>query len=94
MTLRETELIGKKLVKHGFFRSNMDHHNYRCHGLNIEGGITITFIRHGSVWSAVFVHGIDMHTIVEFHNHEAVFTPEWIIEEHNKLQAMFKFLRS
>lgn len=93
MTLRDTELIGKKLVKHGFYRSNRDHHNYRCNHVNIKGAITVTFILHGTTWSANFVHGIDFHTVVEFDGHQAVFTPEWLVEEHEKLQAMFKFAR-
>jgi len=28
MTLRDTELIGKKLVKYGFYRSRTNHYNY------------------------------------------------------------------
>ena len=31
MTLRDTELIGKKLVKYGCYRSSTDHQNYRIH---------------------------------------------------------------
>ncbi len=91
MTLRDTELIGKKLVKNGFYRSNADHQYYRGN-LNV-GWITIHFKKKGIVWSALITHEIDVHTTVHFTDHQAVFTPEWLVEEHKKLQAMFKFLR-
>jgi hypothetical protein len=95
MTLRDTELIGKKLVKHGFYRSDTDHQNYRSYSINTKGRISIQFKLSGSVWCALIVHDIDSdsHTLVKSDGHEAVFTPEWVIEEHEKLQAMFKFLR-
>ena len=92
MTLRDTELIGKKLVKYGFYRSNTDHHYYR--GKVLDGFVTIHFKMKGIVWSALITHEIDIHTIVDFRGHQAIFTPEWLVEEHKKLQAMFKFLRS
>lgn len=91
MTLLDTELIGKKLVKYGFYRSSSDHQNYRIHSLG--GTLTIQFRKSLSIWCALIVHDIDLHTIVKFDGHEAVFTPEWVLEEHKKLQAMFKFLR-
>ena len=91
MTLRDTELIGKKLVKAGFFRSSKDHQAYRFNG--VSGSISLYFNKSGETWKALFVHAIDYHTLVEFDHHEAVFTPEWVIEEHKKLQAIFKFLR-
>lgn len=92
MTLRDTELIGKKLVKHGFYRSNADHQYYRG---NVFGGwVTIHFKRQGPGWNTLITHEIDTHTTVHFTNHQAVFTPQWIVEEHKKLQAMFKFLRT
>jgi hypothetical protein len=96
MTLRDTELIGKKLVKHGFYRSDTDHQNYSSYSINTKGRIFIQFRLSGSVWCALIVHDIDSdsHTLVKCDGHEAVFTPEWVIEEHKKLQAMFKFLRS
>ena len=68
MLLRDTELIGKKLVKYGCYRSSTNHQHYR-------------------------IHYIDSHTTVKFTGYEAVFTPEWLREEHDKLQAMFKFAR-
>jgi hypothetical protein len=92
MLLRDTELIGKELVKYGFYRSSSDHQNYRIH--TSGGTLTIQFRLSGSVWCALIVHDIDSHTIVKFDGHSAVFTPQWVIEEHEKLQAMFKFLRS
>jgi hypothetical protein len=90
MTLRDTELIGKKLVKYGFFRSATNHHNYR---INCAGAISIQFRKSLSIWHALIVHDLDSHTIVKFDGHEAVFTPEWVMEEHKKLQALFKFAR-
>jgi hypothetical protein len=92
MTLRDTELIGKKLVKYGFYRSNTDHQNYRLP--KVEGTIELQFKRFGSVWFALILHEIDLHTKVKFDGHQATFTPEDLVEEHKKLQAMFKFLRS
>jgi hypothetical protein len=92
MTLRETELLGKQLVKYGFYRSSSDHQNYRIH--TSGGTLTIQFRKSLSIWCALIVHDIDSHTIVKFDGHEAVFTPQWVIEEHEKLQAMFKFLRT
>jgi hypothetical protein len=93
MTLRDTELIGKKLVKYGFSRSNTNHHNYECLRRNINTGIGIIFTRYGQVWVADFLYHIDHCSMVKFNHHEAVFTPEWVIEEHDKLLAMFKFIR-
>jgi hypothetical protein len=92
MTLRDTELIGKKLVKYGFSRSNTDHQNYIS--TSYPNVMTVHFVRYGGVWLANFVHYMDINTIVKFDSHEAVFTPQWVIKEHEKLQAMFKFARS
>lgn len=91
MTLRDTELIGKKLVKYGFKRSTTDHQNYIS--TPYPNVMTVHFVRYGATWLANFVHYMDLHTIIKFDSHEAVFTPEWLREEHEKLQAMFKFLR-
>lgn len=92
MTLYDTEQIGKKLVKNGFYRSNTDHHNYRSPRSNYA--ITVHFKPYGNVWIVNITHDIDIHTVVEFKGHSTVFTPEWLKEEHKKLQAMFKFLRT
>jgi hypothetical protein len=92
MTLRDTELIGKQLVKNGFYRSSIDHQNYKSPRSNYA--ITVQFQAYGSVWIAVITHDIDIHTVVKFNGHDTVFTPEWLREEHKKLQAMFKFLRT
>ena len=92
MTLKETEDIGKKLVKNGFYRSATDHQNYRSPISNFA--ITVQFKQYGMVWMAFITHDIDAHTVVKFNGHQAVFTPEWLREEHKKLQAMFKFLRA
>jgi hypothetical protein len=94
MLLRDTELIGKKLVKHGFYRSDTNHRNYSSYSINIKGRISIKFKLSGRIWCALIVHDIDSHTIVKCDCYESVFTPEWVIEEHEKLQAMFKFARS
>ena len=94
MTLRDTELIGKKLVKYGFYRSKTNHHAYGTMCKNPASGIDIIFTRYGHVWVANFIHNINHCTVVKFNHHEAVFTPEWLVEEHEKLQAMFKFLRA
>jgi hypothetical protein len=56
--------------------------------------MTVHFVRYGATWLANFVHYMDMHTIVKFDGHEAVFTPKWVVEEHEKLKALFKFLRT
>ena len=91
MTLRDTELIGKELVKYGFYRNSRDHQNYKSP--ISSGGITVQFKPYGSIWVALIVHDIDSHTIVKFNGHSAVFTPQWLRGEHKKLQAVFKFLR-
>ncbi len=44
-------------------------------------------------WVADITYEFDVHTLVKFVEQGAVFTPEWLVEEHEKLQAMFKFLR-
>jgi hypothetical protein len=94
MTLRDTELIGKKLVKYGFYRSNTNHHVYKNSALPLHNGsIELGFRLSGSVWVVSFIHHIDFHTTVKFDGHQTVFTPEWLVEEHKKLQAMFKFAR-
>jgi len=91
MTLKDTELIGEKLVKYGFYRTNADHQYYR--GKVLDGWVTIHFRRSGITWNTLITHEIDTHTTVHFTDYQAVFTPEWVIDEHKKLQAMFKFLR-
>ncbi len=92
MLLRDTELIGKKLVKYGCYRSSTNHQHYRIH--TSGGAVSIQFRLSGNVWCALIVHDIDSHTIVKCDGYETVFTPEWVIEEHEKLQALFKFARS
>jgi hypothetical protein len=93
MTLRNAELIGKKLVKYGFYRSRTSHHIYTLtdSGINISVEFKLYF---STVWVVEFTHEIAYHTRVKFIEHAVVFTPEWLVEENNKLQAMFKFLRS
>ena len=45
-------------------------------------------------WYADIELTIYMDTIVRFKGQQAVFTPEWLVEEYDKIKAMFKFLRS
>lgn len=89
MTLRDTELIGKKLVKYGFYRNPKDHHVY-----SDKDGIKVHFRQsYGHFWVVDITYEFNVHTIVRYEHHGAVFTPEWLREEHKKLKAMFKFLR-
>jgi hypothetical protein len=92
MTLKETELIGKELVKYGFYRNSRDHQHYRSP--RSDYGITVHFGLDGGIWVALITHDIDTHTQVIFNDHLAVFSVEWLTEEHDKLVAAFKFLRS
>jgi len=92
MTLRDTELIGKRLVKYGFFRSLADHQDYRT--LGSMGNISIKFKKFGTTWCAVITHTMDLNFEVRYTYYGEVFTPEWVVEENKKFQAMFKFLRS
>ena len=89
MTLRDTELIGKKLVKYGFYRNSHDHHKYMYKDISIE-----FVLLYSNDWYADIKMSVIDNVIVFLKGHEAVFTPEWVIGEHEKLQAMFKFLRS
>lgn len=93
MTLRDTELVGKKLVKYGFNRSRISHHEYTLidRGININVEFKLYF---STVWIANFTHDFDYNTRVIFTENSKIFTPEWLVEEHKKLQAMFKFLRT
>jgi hypothetical protein len=93
MTLRDTELIGKKLVKYGFHRSKNNHYQYSYLTSEINVGLEFEHY-HGTVWVANFTHDINLHIRVKYTEHSDIFTPEWIFEEHKKLRAMFKFLRS
>lgn len=91
MTLRDTELIGKKLVKYGFHRSLTDHQYYNT--LGTIGNISIQFKKFGTIWRAIIIHGMGLNFEVRYNYYGEVFTPEWVIEENKKFQAMFKFLR-
>jgi len=88
MTLRDTELIGKELVKYGFYRNSQDHHKYMYKDISIEFVLLYT-----NDWYADIKMSVIDNVIVYFRGHEAVFTPQWLREEHKKLQAAFKFLR-
>lgn len=93
MTLRDTEKIGKELVKYGFYRSRVNHHEYTF--ITGEINIKIQFQLYvNSVWVANFTHDINVSTRVRFEEQAALFTPEWVIDEHKKLRAIFKFLGS
>jgi hypothetical protein len=92
MTLRETELIGKKLVKAGFFRSNYNHHFYRSG--KFHGEITLQFkLLYTNNWYADIELHIDSQTFICYKGQEALFTPEWLISEMNKVKALFQFAR-
>ena len=92
MTLRDTELIGKQLVKYGFYRNSNNHHVYTFISENTNISVEFKlYLKY--IWIADFTHDFDYHTRVNFIEHSDVFTPEWLIEEHNKLQALFKFAR-
>ena len=92
MTLRDTELIGKELMKYGFYRNSKDHQHYISP--RSDYGITVHFGLDGGIWVASITHDIDTHTQVIFDYHQAVFSIEWLTEEHDKLVAAFKFIRS
>ena len=93
MTLRETELIGKKLVKYGFHRSINNHHQYSYITINMN--VSVEFKLYISyIWVVNFTHDVALNTRVQIIEHAETFTPEWLIEEHNKLKAVFKFLGS
>ena len=93
MTLRDTELIGKKLVKAGFFRSNYNHHFYRS--ANFKGEIILEFkLLYTNNWYADIEMHIDSQTVICYKGQEALFTPEWLIGEMGKIKALFQFARS
>jgi hypothetical protein len=89
MTLRDTELIGKELVKYGFYRNSNNHHKYMYKDISVE-----FVLMHTSYWSAEIKMSVIDNVIVFLKGHGAVFTPEWLVEEYDKIKAMFKFLRS
>jgi hypothetical protein len=93
MTLRETELIGKKLVKYGFHRSVNNHHQYSY--ITIKMNVSVEFkLYFSNVWIVNFTHDVALNTRVQIIEHAETFTPEWLIDEHNKLRAIFKFLKA
>jgi hypothetical protein len=93
MTLRDTELIGKRLVKYGFYRSKVNHHVYTF--ISKEVNVSLEFKRYISyIWVVNFTHDLEYHTRVNFVEHTEIFTPQWLIDEHKKLRAIFKFLGS
>jgi len=93
MTLLDTEKIGKKLVRYGFHRSKVNHHVYTF--ISKEVNVSLEFkLYFSNIWIANFTHDLEYHTRVNFVEHTEVFTPQWLIEEHNKLRAVFNFLRS
>jgi hypothetical protein len=88
MTLRDTELIGKKLVKYGFYRNSHDHHKYMYKDISIEFVLLYT-----NNWYADIKMSVIDNVIVFLKGHEAVFTPQWVMEEYSKLVALFQFAR-
>jgi hypothetical protein len=94
MTLLDTEKIGKKLVKHGYYRNLKNHYHYRrvisTYGIVVEIMFNHFYSGH---WYADIKYVIDTHTDVNYRGHTEVFTPEWIDEEVNKIGAVFNFIR-
>jgi len=92
MTLLDTEKIGKKLVRYGYYRNPSDHHSYRTsnHPVYIKVKFSNLYSDH---WYADFVFEIDGHTNVTYKGNSAVFEPEWLEEEYHKVSAIFNFLR-
>ena len=88
MTLRDTELIGKQLVKYGFYRNSNNHHKYMYKDISVE-----FVLMHTSYWSAEIKMSVIDNVIVFLRGHGAVFTPEWVMEEYGKLVALFQFAR-
>jgi hypothetical protein len=88
MTLRDTELIGKELVKYGFYRNSNNHHKYVYKDINIEFVLLYT-----NNWYADIKMSVIDNVIVFLKGHEAVFTPEWVLDEYGKLVALFQFAR-
>jgi hypothetical protein len=88
MTLRDTELIGKELVKYGFYRNSNNHHKYVYKDINIE----FVLLYHNNWYADIEIH-IDSQTVVCFKGQEALFTPEWLIGEMSKIKALFQFAR-
>ena len=89
MTLRDTELIGKELVKYGFYRNSHDHHKYMYRDISIE-----FVLLYSNNWYADIKMSVINNVIVFLKGHEAVFTPEWVLDEYSKLVALFQFLRT
>ena len=89
MTLRDTELLGKKLVKYGFYRNSHNHHKYMYKDISIE-----FVLLYANNWYADIKMSVIDNVIVFLKGHEAVFTPEWVLEEYGKLVALFQFLRT
>ena len=90
MTLRDTELIGNKLVKKlGFRRSKLNHQVYYLTYQYIP--IEIEFYPKGTSWSVNVVYQIDTGTTVTFHG--TALNIDKIIPDADKLIGMFYFIR-
>jgi len=89
MTLRDTDLIGKHLVKIGFSRCKTSHYEYHCHynGTFIE----IKFIKLYNHWKVLIKYRIDASTdiVYDLPNIDV----KTIYSEADKLVAIFKFMR-
>ena len=94
MTLRETELLGKKLVRPLGFRRNSNNH-YHYYTSYKEIYIEIKF--YGEAfnemnWSAEVIYRLDYGTDVVFRGSEL--NVDNIFLDADKLRAMFKFIRA
>jgi hypothetical protein len=88
MTLRDTELIGKKLVKYGFYINSNNHHKYMYKDISVE-----FVLLYANNWYANIKMSVTDNVIVLLTGHEAIFTPEWVMKEYGKLVALFQFAR-
>lgn len=94
MTLRETEMLGKQLVKAGFYRDPNNHNIYKIGSrMEMPYFIMIRFTKAWSCWMATIYHHIDKNTVVEFAGILEVFTPESVFEEHARLKAAIEFIK-
>lgn len=94
MTLRETEILGKQLVKAGFYRDPNNHNIYKTgNRIGIPFYIVIYFKKVWNEWSAIVEHHLNKNTVVDFDGIHKVFTPESVFEEHARLKAAIEFIK-
>jgi hypothetical protein len=90
MTLRETELLGKKLVRPlGFRRSTINHQDYYLAYKHIY--INIKFSGQGNGWAVELKYSLNHGTEVVFRGTHLDL--DNILSDADKLIAVFKFIR-